>query len=233
MSNTFVVKLRGASFTNADGTHRQILIAQCRNGQTLALRAEPENPHDRHAVAVFNSHGLQLGYLPSNARDASAILRGEAISASVLKLLGGPRWWHRLFGIKRSFGLLIQLTKAPINWKSHNENRTTAQAVDALVKEAIAFEKSGGTADDAVTLYMAALTAVIDLNRLNPAAAAHRYEQAPINRLTMFLVKKKLSSDAYRAYSQWREIPDPVGITKADQAAVEKRMAKLITPGAN
>ena len=232
MSQTFVVQLRGASFANTDGTNRQVLLAQCRNDESLILRAEPNNPHDRHAVAVLNAHGLQLGYLPSDARDASAVLRGEGIKASVFKVVGGPRWWHRFFGIKRNYGLLIRLTKSPIDWKSHDEHRATAQKVDTLVKEAIAFEKSGGAPDETITRYLAALAAVIDLNRSNQKAAAHRYEQAPINRVTMLLVKRKQNSEAHLVYSQWRAIPDPVGITKADREAVAKRMAKLFATGA-
>ena len=150
MSQTFVVHLRGVSFANADGSERQPLIAACRNGEQLILRAEPSNPHDRHAVDVLNSQGQQLGYLPSDARNASAILRGEGISAAVLKQIGGPRWWHGLFGIKRSYGLLIRLTKAAVDWKAHDQHRETAQAVDTLVKQAVAFEKSGASPDEAI-----------------------------------------------------------------------------------
>jgi hypothetical protein len=45
-------------------------------GTLLTLRAEPENPHDSHAVMVFWQQHL-LGYLPrENNTHASSLLRG-------------------------------------------------------------------------------------------------------------------------------------------------------------
>jgi hypothetical protein len=73
--------------------------------------------------------------------------------------------------------------------------------------------------------------AVIALNKSNPITAAHRYEATPINRLTMLLVKEKRHEDALRVYAEWLHVADPVGLTKLDKAALEKRMSKL--PGKN
>jgi hypothetical protein len=227
MSQEFIVHLRGSSYPNADGTERQQLVARCHAGEQLKLLAEPDNPHDRHAVAVLNSQGQQLGYLPSDARDASAIQRGEGITAFVLKRIGGPQWWHRLLGIKRSYGLLIKLCKSPIDWNTHNQHREVAQAVDALVKDALAFESSGASQAEVIAHYQSAMAAVVGLNKSNPVAAAHRYQQAPINRLTMLLVKQKRISEAQAAYATWRAVIDPVGLLRSDQEAVQKRMAKL------
>ncbi len=227
MSQTFVVHLRGGSHSNEDSTDRQQFLAECEAGSALTLRAEPENPHDRHAVAVLDSKGQQLGYLPSDARDASAILRGESVSATVVKRIGGPRWWHQIFGIKRHYGLLIRLTKAPIDWKAHNEYSEVAQSVDAIVADAVAFEKTAPSPDDAIARYEAALAAVIQLNSTNPTAAAHRNQPAPINRLTMLLVRQKKHAQARTHHAQWAAIRDPVGLTKADRDAVKKRLAKL------
>lgn len=227
MSQTFIVHLRGATYPNTDGTDRQRLIARCRVGDSLTLRAEPDNPHDRYAVAVLNGQGHQFGYLPSDARDASSILRGESISATVFRRLGGPRWWHSLFGIKRNYGLLIQLTNAPVDWKAHNQHRAKAEVVDAMVKEAKSFEKSGAEAGEVVARYQAAIASVIDLNAKNPVAASHRFEQAPINRITMLLIKQKRHLDARAIYEEWSAVTDPVGLTKADREALAKRMTKL------
>jgi hypothetical protein len=227
MNQEFIVRLRGSSYANADGTERQQLVARCHTGEQLKLLAEPDNPHDRHAVAVLNSQGQQLGYLPSDARDASAILRGEGITAFVLKRIGGSRWWHRLFGIKRSYGLLIKLCKSPIDWSAYNKHREAAQAVDALVKDAQAFDSSDASPVEIIACYQSTMAAVINLNKSNPIAAAHRYEQAPINRLTTLLVKQKRFSEAQMAYAAWRAVVDPIGLRESDQEAVQKRMAKL------
>ena len=227
MADTFFVRLRGGSFQNADGTQRQELIANCRDGDRLLLRAEPDNPHDRHAVAVLNAQGQQLGYLPSDARDSSSILRGEGISATVSKRIGGPSWWHKLFGIERHYGLIVQLLKGPIDWSAHNIHRDRVQKIDAAVKEACAFEKSGAPPEEIIVRYKAAMAAVIEINRSDPVAAAHRYVQAPINRLTLLLVKEKRQSEAQEAYNAWRSVPDPVGVTKGDQESLARRMAKI------
>jgi HIRAN domain len=227
MSQPLVVRLRGGSHSNEDGTDRQRLIAECKAGCALTLRAEPGNPHDRHAVAVFDAKGQQLGYLPSDARDASAILRGESISATVDKRIGGRRWWHQLFGIKRHYGLLIRLNKAPIDWKAHSQYREVAQAVDTIVADAVAFEKATPSPDEAIAQYKAALAAVIQLNSTNPTAAAHRYQPAPINRLTMLLIRQKQHAEARKHYAAWVAADDPIGLTKADRDAVQKRLAKL------
>lgn len=226
MSQTFTVRLRGSSYSNPDGTDRQMLLAKLRGGDSLQLRAEPDNPHDRFAVAVLNSEGNQLGYLPSDAKDSSALLRGEPVSATVKKLIGGQRWWHKIFGIRRQFGLLMSVRKGPIDWEAHNKFREIAGHVDAIVKEALQFEKTSAPISAVIDKYNAAMNAVIQLNSDNPTAAAHRYTQAPINRLTMLLVKDNRFGAAVEAYDRWESVLDPVGLTKTDLDALIKRIAK-------
>jgi HIRAN domain len=226
-SLTFVVRLRGGSYGNEDGSQRQNFLAECKPGDALTLRAEPTNPHDRHAVAVLDTRGRQLGYLPSDARNASSIQRGEGVSASVARTIGGPRWWHRFFGLERHYGLLIRLTKASIDWAAHNKHREAAQVVDKLVAEAVRLEKSEAPIAEVIACYETALSAVVSLNESSPVIAAHRYEAAPINRLTMLLVREKRREEARRAYEGWLGVADPVGLTKVDKVALEKRMSKL------
>jgi hypothetical protein len=177
---------------------------------------------------VFNSEGKQLGYLPSDARDASSILRGEKISAKVERRIGGASWWQRIFGIKRHFGLLVRLEKGEIDWKAHNEHREAAALVDAAVSNAVAAEREGREPDAVVSDYLDALAKVVALNADNPTAAAHRYQQAPVNRLTMLLVKLKRQNEALQAYNHWRSVRDPVGLSKSDLEALQKRMAKIV-----
>ncbi len=154
------------------------------------------------------------------------MLRGEPVSAKVKKVIGGQRWWHKLFRIERHFGLLIELTKGPIDWTAHSKHRDIAEKVDELVKAALEFEKSSESVAASIEMYQKAMAAVIQLNSSNPVAAAHRYAQAPINRLTMLLVKEKKFSYAIEAYDQWRAVIDPVGITRTDSKALTKRIAK-------
>lgn len=68
----------GVDFPNkGKGPTRRFGISLCKPGDLVELRPEPKNPYDEHAVAVFNEHGMQLGYLPSErAVRISALLRG-------------------------------------------------------------------------------------------------------------------------------------------------------------
>lgn len=53
----------GGAHKNADGTDRMAEIYQCEPGELVNLYPEPENPHDRHAIAVFSCRGVQIGYI--------------------------------------------------------------------------------------------------------------------------------------------------------------------------
>lgn len=48
-------------------------IAELRTDEVLTLRREPENPHDRNAVAVYDVCGQHLGYVPR--QDAGAVAK--------------------------------------------------------------------------------------------------------------------------------------------------------------
>lgn len=226
MAQTFIVHLHGVSYANEDGSSRQELVARCRPGDRLTLVAEPANPHDRNAVAVRNAAGEQLGYLPSDARDASSIARGEPVEASVLRIIGGPRWWHRLFGIQRSYGALIRLTKAEPNWQQFNAYRATASAIDGEVDEALATEKAGRI-DEAIMLYVAVLAKIQQLNVENPKASAHRYRGAPVNRLSLLLERAGRREESLAAILKWKALPDPIALSTSDSDAVAKRLARL------
>lgn len=53
----------GADYANKRGPTRRFEIALCPPGEPVELRAEPKNPADPRAVAVFSCRGVQLGYL--------------------------------------------------------------------------------------------------------------------------------------------------------------------------
>jgi len=226
MPQSFIVHLRGVTYPNDDGSSRQTAIAKCVIGERLVLRAEPHNPHDRHAVAVFNVSGAQLGYLPSDARDSSTILRGEPIEARVLRIIGGPRWWHRLFGIDRSFGMLVRLTKAEPDWKQFAAHRDKATALDHEVDAALAVEKAGRR-DEAISLYAVVLAKIERLNIEDTTSSAHRYRSAPINRLSLLLERAGRKEEALAAIERWQATHDPIGLGVADAEAVAKRVVRL------
>jgi len=57
----------GIDFPNTDRrkTDRRFEMLLCAPGDPVMLVLEPKNPHDEHAVAVYSSRGIQLGYLKS------------------------------------------------------------------------------------------------------------------------------------------------------------------------
>jgi len=58
-----ITQVAGTRFPNADGTSRENRIREkVRVGDVVALRPEPENPHDKNAVAVWHD-SVQIGYL--------------------------------------------------------------------------------------------------------------------------------------------------------------------------
>ena len=56
-------------------------------GRRLALVREPENPHDRHAVGIWNAERtLQVGYVP---REIAPALAGDEQAVSLWRVEGG------------------------------------------------------------------------------------------------------------------------------------------------
>lgn len=226
MPTTFLVKLRGVSFPNDDGTSRQELIRRCRAAERLNLRADPSNVHDRNAVSAFNAAGHQLGWLPSDARDAASILRGEQVDAIVEKQIGGPGLIDRLLRRERSFGLVVRITKSDINWKQFDSLRRKAEVCDKLVEAGNRLEKACAPTQ-AIDLYYQGLNAIIQLNSSDPQASAHRYKAAPVNRLTLLLDRAGRWQEAIAAIDLWRSATDPVGLPTAELLAVTKREERL------
>ena len=56
----------GVTDLNGDGSNRQEAIGQCQSGEPLDLVPEPDNPHDKNAIAVYSSAGKQIGYLDTD-----------------------------------------------------------------------------------------------------------------------------------------------------------------------
>ena len=108
----FHTKVAGVTFSNADGIDRQDLIEELAEGVqrvgtvSLALKREPGNPYDTCAVAVFDPHGRQIGYLSSKVAETIAPLMdgGMRIQAEVTSITGG--------GLTQSFGVNIRVWSA-------------------------------------------------------------------------------------------------------------------------
>ena len=84
-------KVVGVTRHNHDGSDRQVIAAECRQGEELELRREPDNPQDKNAVAVFRANGDQVGYLSASvAEQLAPLLDADApITAEVSEVTGG------------------------------------------------------------------------------------------------------------------------------------------------
>lgn len=88
--NDFSLPAIGERHDNEDSTSRQEELARCEPGEAVRLVREPENPHDRMAVAVFSCRGIKVGYLKRDraAWIGSKIDRGYDVRAIVERVKG-------------------------------------------------------------------------------------------------------------------------------------------------
>jgi hypothetical protein len=86
----------GGTHKNTDGTSRMDEIFRCDPGELVDLVPEPENKFDRHAIAVFSSRAVQIGYI-------------SAERAPRLGSLLGSTEVHAVFQRPTSFGAWIRL----------------------------------------------------------------------------------------------------------------------------
>jgi hypothetical protein len=55
----------GIDYPNKRGPGRRFELEICQPGEPVELVPEPKNQFDEHAIAVFSTRGIQLGYLAS------------------------------------------------------------------------------------------------------------------------------------------------------------------------
>ena len=99
---TIHTKVAGVSFKNADGTSRQQHIRKhCAAFMRVILRREPDNRHDKNAVAVWvSAHKfgvfqaeVQIGHLAPElaAEIADHIDHGGTVTAEITEIIGSRR----------------------------------------------------------------------------------------------------------------------------------------------
>jgi len=87
-------KLAAVTRKNNDGVSRQELLREVkhRGDQHVTLEHEENNTYSDHAVAVYDIHGKQLGYLKDDlATDIAGRIKGQApAKAKILDIGGDP-----------------------------------------------------------------------------------------------------------------------------------------------
>lgn len=77
-------------------SYRQEAVRRIRPHQEVTLRAQPENPHDANAIAVFSEAGEHLGYVPAKLAPRMARVVEAGARAEVLEVLSGDTWGLRI-----------------------------------------------------------------------------------------------------------------------------------------
>ena len=226
MTKIFYRSIRGITYVNSDGTSRQELAKSVRKGQKVTLKADPSNEFDRWAVEVIVNGGAQIGFLPSDARDASAILKGEPISAKVHRVTGATNWFSRVILGKKSIGVVLAISKGEPDWGRYSQLTEIAKPIDDLVEKALSTEKSGDI-EKAIKLYKSAIEEIVELTVKDKFASAHRRHPAPINRLSLLLEKSKDYAGALEVIQKHYKNFDPVQPDKADRKSIKKRYERL------
>jgi len=184
------------------------------------------NIHDRNAVAVFTLDDKQIGFLPSDARDSSSILRGEPLEAKIYKLTGGTNWFSRTILGKKYIGVVLKLAKYEPNWERFNKLREAAQKVDDQIIDAEQTEKKGDI-EQAIAKYRTIVNGIYELTEQDKYTSAHRYKPAPINRLSLCLEKQKEYAEALDYIRNYANTFDPVQPNKSEKESIEKRRVRL------
>ena len=227
VERTFRSAVAGEAQQNEDGTDRQSLIAECHVGQPVELRRESDNPYDRWAIAIINSVGQKLGYIPAgDARLALDIDRGIRVRATIAAITGGPNVLQRLIGAKgKYYGLVLQVSVMSTNPELVDPWLRADGKIWSLVHRAHSDEKSNP--ELAVAQYREAITQIQALDALGATAAAWRTCSYPIQRFSLGLDRLGNKADALAEIRRWESYPDPVGIPNSDRDGVMKRKDRL------
>ena len=225
MSRTFLVGVRGESHSNDDGASRQDIIRRMRANEPVRLIADPTNKFDRWAVKVLTQSGEQIGWLPSDARDADALLKGEPIEAAVHAVRGGTTWLKRLLG-KKSVGVVLRITKVEPDWNRRAQLEDRAGKIDEQVAAAIKLEKDGDT-EAAVPAMAQAIAVIRSFTTADPYASAHRRLHAPVDRLSLLLERRKAYAEALALIQDWQTTFDPVQPSASVAETLLKRAERL------
>jgi hypothetical protein len=84
------IEIHGEAQRNADGTSRQDIIAQLKEGEYVTLVPESDNPHDPYAVRVDSELGT-IGYVPRDdaAHVGGLITHGVLAKSYIGEIRGG------------------------------------------------------------------------------------------------------------------------------------------------
>jgi hypothetical protein len=227
MDKTYMVGVRGESYSNDDGSCRQEAISNLGVGDAVKLVAQPMNKLDQWAVAVFSEEGVQIGFLPSDARDSTTLLRGEPMQAKIYRITGATNWFARTILGKKYLGVVLLVSKPEPDWTRYSKYCEVAKPFDERVVKAELLEKRGNV-EEAILEYRALVNEIERFTLQDPLASAHRNKTTPVNRLTLCLEKKKLYEEGLAVIERYEKTFDPIQSAKSERISVQKRKDRLM-----
>jgi len=225
----FRTSIVGVTFSNPDGSSRQSLVRQLRRGEAVTLVRDADNAYDKCAIAVHNSAGSQLGFLPAgDVRLADHLDSGGAATATVVAVTGGPGLLGRILKfLGKPYGCIIEVTKTDPDWRAvqpyMEKNRQIEHALDAA--KALEETDSGR----AIASYREIVADIVALDALGRTAASWRRARYPVNRLSLLLDRSKDLQGALDVIVQYERYRDLRGISPADQKSIASRKGRLIS----
>jgi hypothetical protein len=223
---TFRTRIAGVTKQNADGTDRQALIKTLRLGETINLVREPTNPYDKYAIAVFQTSGKQLGYIPAgNRRLADHMDMGGCVSAKIVKI-GRASGILGLFfrAFRKPYGCVIEISEGSF---SPEVLPYTAESrkIEELIETDPTIEMTHHT--KAISMHPAADAQLMCIVNTRPVKAAWRRARYPVNRLSLLLEKCGEFQKAQEVILQYEQFSDVFGLTSADRKSVDARKQRL------
>ena len=93
----FSLAVVGLPYPNKRGVSRRFEAEACAPGEPFELRPEPENKHDRWAVAAYSARGVKVGYVTAekaawiggmirDGREIAAVFQGVRTNTAWLRV---------------------------------------------------------------------------------------------------------------------------------------------------
>lgn len=97
LRKVFLAEAYIAGFRYYEGMQDNVLAALA-VGDELALRRQPDNPHDPNAIAIYTLDGRKLGYVPRSENLAPAVIADQDVplSAEIVAVTTDAQPWERV-----------------------------------------------------------------------------------------------------------------------------------------
>jgi hypothetical protein len=230
---TYEFKIAGINYDNPDGSKRKEIIKKCSIGESVDLKRDYDNEHDKYAIAVFRKTGEQLGFIPredfyfgypiSNRSIAEHIDLGDDVNAKIIKIVNVNN-----SELSTAILEIVIISKQPFRAKERRAKEILANAKK--------YEKINPL--EAIQLYkeVMALLHEVDTNleELNNNCKErnfpHHLERRtpyPINALSSLLESTDNYEDCIAEIEKYEQLNDPVGIQERYLEGLKKRKSKL------